>query len=167
MPRSDLPSAWDERSVLMTFLNYARQTAVDKCTDLADSDAAKAPLPDSPLMTVAGVLNHLRWVEAWWFEVVLLGHEDRAPWTDEDPDREFRIATEMPIAQVVSEYQAQWARVDELIADLPLDTPAKQQNSRGVHVPLQWVIMHLVEETSRHNGHLDILRELADGTRGS
>lgn len=88
-----------------------------KCAGLSDADARRAPLPGSPLMTVSGLVSHLRWVE---IEKTLLGGTINAPWTDDDPDREFRIAAEVP----------------------------------------------LTEETARHNGHIDILRELADGVRG-
>lgn len=167
MPRSDVPPTWDERTMLTTFLDYVRECAVAKCDDLSAENAGTAPLPESPLMTMAGIVNHLRWVEFWWFEVMLLGEEDRGPWTDEDPDREFRIAVEFPLAQVIDEYKAQCARVNELIADLDLETPTKRTISTGDPVTLRWVIFHLIEETARHNGHLDVVRELVDGVRGS
>lgn len=91
-----MPTAWDERTQLTTFLDYARDTARAKCEDLSEADARKAPLPHSPLMTPSGLVNHLRWVEYYWFRVVFLGEEDEGPWTDEDPDREMRIAVDLP-----------------------------------------------------------------------
>ncbi|MET7656639.1 MULTISPECIES: DinB family protein [unclassified Streptomyces] len=162
----DMPSAWDERTQLTTFLDYARDTARAKCEDLTDADARKAPLPGSPLMTPSGLVNHLRWVEYYWFRVVFLGEEDEGPWTDEDPDREMRIAVDLPLAQVLDEYAEHAALHRELVAGQDLDTQAQRTAGDGRHVDLRWILLHLIEETARHNGHLDILRELIDGRTG-
>jgi uncharacterized damage-inducible protein DinB len=148
-------------------LDYARDTVHAKCEGLRETDARRAPLPDSPLMTISGIVNHLRWVEAWWIEAVLLGREINDPGTDDDPDREFRIAVEMPLAEVLADYRAACARHRSLVASLDLDTPSRGAlDWRSEPVTLRWILLHLVEETARHNGHLDILRELADGARG-
>jgi hypothetical protein len=120
--RTDIPAGWDERTVLTTFLDYVRATVHAKCEHLAEADARRAPLPGSPLMTLAGLVNHLRWVEYFWFQVMLLGEDDHGPWTEEDPDREMRIAVEVPIAQLLDEYEAQCARYRDLVASLELDT---------------------------------------------
>lgn len=163
----DIPSSWDERTILTTFLDYARGTVHAKCAGLSDADARRAPLPSSPLMTVSGLVSHLRWVESSWIEKTLLGGTIDVPWTDDDPDREFRVAVEVPLAQLLAEYRAACARHRDLVASLDLDTA-----SRGVlewrtePVTLRWILFHLIEETARHNGHIDIVRELADGARG-
>jgi len=163
----DVPSSWDERTVLTTFLDYARGTVHAKCAGLSDADARRAPLPGSPLMTIAGLVSHLRWAESSWIERRMLGGEIDAPWTDDDPDREFRIAVEVPLAEVLADYEAACARHRDLVADLPLDAPSRGRLGwRDEPVTLRWILFHLVEETARHNGHIDILRELADGSRG-
>jgi uncharacterized damage-inducible protein DinB len=163
----DIPARWDERTILTTFLDYARDTVHAKCAGLSDADARRAPLPGSPLMTISGLVSHLRWVESAWIEQTLLGGTINAPWTDDDPDREFRIAVTVPLAQLLAEYRAACARHRDLVASLGLDTPSRGQLAwRTEPVTLRWVLFHLAEETARHNGHLDILRELADGTRG-
>ncbi|MDI3405233.1 DinB family protein [Streptomyces cavernicola] len=167
MPRTDMPSTWDERAMLTTFLDYARATAVAKCDGLSAAGVGNAPLPGSPLMTPGGLLSHLRWVEHYWLEVVFLGEEDRGPWTDEDPDREMRIGAGLPLAQLVTEYEEQGARFRELIAAHDLRDLAERPVRDGTRVTLGWILMHLIEETSRHNGHLDVLRELTDGSTGS
>ncbi|MCB8903929.1 MULTISPECIES: DinB family protein [unclassified Streptomyces] len=164
---SDTPSAWDERTQLTTFLDYARDTARAKCEGVSAENARRAPLPGSPLMTMSGVINHLRWVEYYWFQVVFLGEDDKGPWTEEDPDREMRIAVDFPLAQLLDEYAEQGARYRELVAGHDLDARAERTIRDGRHVDLRWILLHLVEETSRHNGHLDILRELVDGTTGA
>ncbi|MEU0002756.1 DinB family protein [Streptomyces sp. NPDC006314] len=167
MTRTDTPPAWDERAQLTTFLDYARATARAKCEGVSPEDARRAPLPGSPLMTLCGLVNHLRWVEYYWFQVVFLGEEDQGPWTDEDPDREMRIAVDIPLERLLAEYGEQSARYRELVAATDLDTPAKRSVGDGRHPDLRWVLLHLIEETSRHNGHLDVVRELVDGTTGS
>ena len=125
MPRTDIPPGWDERTILTTFLDYVRATVHAKCEHLAEDEARRAPLPGSPLMTLAGLVNHLRWVEYYyyyyyyyyyWFQVMLVGEEDHGPWTEEDPDREMRIAVAVPIAQLLDEYQAHCARYRDLVA---------------------------------------------------
>ncbi|MEV6807519.1 DinB family protein [Streptomyces sp. NPDC051132] len=166
MTRTDTPPAWDERTQLTTFLAYVRATARAKCEDLCDDDARKALLPGSPLMTLSGLINHLRWVEYYWFRVVFLGEEDEGPWTDEDPDREMRIAVDYPLSVLLDEYAEQSARHDELIAAHGLDTKARRPRDDGEPRDLRWILLHLIEETARHNGHLDILRELIDGRTG-
>jgi uncharacterized damage-inducible protein DinB len=163
----DIPSSWDERTIVTTFLDYARDTVHAKCAGLQDAGARRAPLPGSPLMTISGVVNHLRWVESSWIEATLLGLAIDTPWTDDDPDREFRIALEVPLTQLLTEYRAVCARHRDLVASLDLDTPSRGALGwRTEPVTLRWILFHLTEETARHNGHIDILRELADGARG-
>ncbi|MFJ3087497.1 DinB family protein [Streptomyces sp. NPDC086838] len=166
MTRTDTPPAWDERTQLTTFLDYTRATAVAKCDGLTQENAVRAPLPGSPLMTLAGIVNHLRWVEYYWFEVVFLGGEDEGPWTDEDPDREMRIAVDMPLADVLKEYEEQSARYRELVAAHDLNASAQRERVGGRRPDLRWILLHLIEETARHNGHIDIIRETVDGTTG-
>ncbi|MEU6389604.1 DinB family protein [Streptomyces sp. NPDC046939] len=162
----DTPPAWDERTQLTTFLDYARDTARAKCEGVSAENARRALLPGSPLMTMCGLINHLRWVEYHWFRVVFLGEEDQGPWTDEDPDREMRIAVDFPLAQLLREYADESARHRELVAATDLSQRAVRTVRDGLHVDLRWILLHLTEETARHNGHLDILRELLDGTTG-
>jgi uncharacterized damage-inducible protein DinB len=163
----DVPDTLDERAILVQFLDYARDTVHAKCAGLSDADARRAPLPGSPLMTISGLVSHLRWVESAWIEKTLLGRTIDPPWTDEDPDREFRIAVEIPLAQLLADYRAACDRHRQLVAALDLDTPSRGDLGwRAEPVTLRWILFHLVEETARHNGHIDILRELADGARG-
>jgi len=164
----DVPAAWDERTMLTTFLDYARDTVHAKCAGRTDEHARLAPLPGSPLMTIAGLVSHLRWVEAGWIDGILLGGEVHAPWTDEDPDCDWRIAADVPLEQLLADYRASCARHRDLVASLDLDTPSKGELTwRTEPVTLRWILFHLIEETARHNGHIDILREMADGVKGT
>jgi uncharacterized damage-inducible protein DinB len=143
-----------------------RATVHAKCEGLAEENARRAPLESSPLMTISGLVSHVRWVEYSWIQVRLLGEDDRGPWTDEDPDREMRIAVDIPLARLLAEYEEQCERYRGLLATMDLDTRAVTPVRSGAHVTLRWILYHLIEETARHNGHIDILRELADGVTG-
>ena len=164
--RTDLPESMDERAMLLNHLDYTRRTAIAKCEGLSDQDARRAPLPTSPMMTMSGVVSHLRWVEWHWIHVRLLGEGDEGPWTDEDPDREFHYRLGEPLSVTIEDYQALAAEHDALLAGLDLDLVAVRRMRGGEEVTLRWILMHLIEENARHNGHLDIIRELLDGTTG-
>jgi uncharacterized damage-inducible protein DinB len=166
-PRTDIPVYWDERTTLNAFLDYARATVHAKCAGISDHDAKRALLPNSPLMTIGGLVSHLRWVEASWIEDTFLGGDDPGPWTREEPDRDMSLGAEIPIGVLLAEYQAQCDRYNTLLAPLDLDTPTKKNLNTGVPATLRWILLHLVEETARHNGHIDLLREMVDGVRGA
>jgi uncharacterized damage-inducible protein DinB len=117
-------------------------------------------------MTLGGVVNHMRWVEHSWIENRFVGGPDLGPWTEEEPDREFSLGATTPIAQTLEEYAAQAQRTDAVVAGLDLDDVSATPFRSGESPTLRWVLLHLVEENARHNGHLDILRELADGRTG-
>ncbi|MFI6576547.1 DinB family protein [Nocardiopsis sp. NPDC050513] len=161
--RVDPPKAADERTMLTTWLDWHRATVRRKCAGLAPHLAGAAPLPNSPLMTVGGIVSHLRWVEAYWFETIMINQPDDAPYSEDDPDAEFRIGAERPLDELLDEYDAQCARSREITARLELGTTARSAQTQAT---LRWVLLHMVEETARHNGHLDVLRELADGATG-
>ncbi|OWA19262.1 mini-circle protein [Streptomyces sp. CS227] len=167
MSRTDTPPTFDERATLVTFLDYTRATVHAKCQGLSEEDAGRTPLPGSPLMSVAGLVSHVRWVEYYWLDVMFLGGEDILPGTEEDPDRDFRVEDGMPLTELLALYEDQCARHRDLVAGLPLEATAARPISDGRHVTLRWVLLHLIEEIARHNGHIDILRELADGVTGA
>ncbi|NUR28069.1 MAG: DUF664 domain-containing protein [Catenulispora sp.] len=164
--RDDLPTEPDERSVLLTMLRYVRETVHFKCTGVSPADSVRAPLGTSPLMTVNGLVNHLVWVEKHWIEGVFLGRDIGGEFTDEDPDWEMRTAVEHPLDELLAAYAAQAAANDEVIAAGDLDRMSAKRRRGGEPFPMRWIVLHLIEETARHNGHLDILREMADGTTG-
>ncbi|MGI8721771.1 MAG: DinB family protein [Geodermatophilaceae bacterium] len=166
MNRTDTPSAWDERTTLLTMLQYTRDTAVEKSSGLPGEKVSSAPLVSSPLMTVGGVINHMRWVEHSWVENGFVDGPDLGPWTEESPDQEFIDGAVSAFDQIVDAYVDQARRTDAIITRHDLDDRSASALSSGDHPTLRWVLLHLIEENARHNGHLDILRELADGTKG-
>lgn len=165
--RTDLPQSLDERSVLLAMLDYTRRTAIAKCEGLSDDDARRQVLATSPLMTMSGVISHLRWVEWSWIHDDLLGEPDEGPWTEEDRDREFHYRLGDPLADVIADYEALARSHDQLFAGLDLDQVSVGTVDDGRHVTFRWILHHLIEENARHNGHLDVMRELIDGTTGT
>ena len=167
-PRQSVPAAFDERTTLTHFLRHVRQTVYVKCVGLSQSDAARTPLPTSPAMTITGLVSHLRWSEAFWIDVMFLGQPNRWPGTDDDSELQMRHGTERPLAELLDEYAAQAAHTDELVASHDWNAESVGRHwDTGKPVALRHIIVHLIEETARHNGHLDILRELADGVTGA
>ena len=164
--RTDLPETQDERSILLTMLDYTRKTAIAKCEGLSDEDARRNVLPTSPMMTMSGLLSHLRWVEYSWIRGRLLGEDDEGPWTDEDPDREFHYRLAEPLSVTIEDYQELARAHDELFTGIELDQVAALTVRGGKEITFRWIVQHLIEENARHNGHLDIMRELIDGSTG-
>jgi uncharacterized damage-inducible protein DinB len=160
--RADPPFTGDERAQITGFVDFFRATLRVKTAGLSEEDAHRPVLP-SPLMTVAGLVSHLRWVEAYWFRVVLDGQPDEAPYTDEDPDAEFKV-DDRPLAELLDEYDAECTRSNAIAAKLQLDEELPFRKDR--HINLRWVLLHMIEETGRHAGHLDVIRELLDGVTG-
>jgi uncharacterized damage-inducible protein DinB len=166
MTRDDAPTSWDERSTLMAMLQYTRDTAAEKCSGLDPELSGAVLVPTSPLTTIGGVVNHMRWVEHSWIENRFVGGPDLGPWTEEEPDKEFSDGATLPLQEVLEGYVEQARRTDAIIADLDLDDRSKTAFRKGGYPTLRWVILHLIEENARHNGHLDLLREMADGVVG-
>jgi uncharacterized damage-inducible protein DinB len=166
MTRTDTPSTWDERSTQLAMLDYTRQTVRDKCAGIAAEFVGAAPLATSPLTSIGGLVNHMRWVEFAWIEKRFTGGPDLSPCTEEEPDREFTIGAQTPIEQTLREYDEQIARTDAIIAEHNFDDRSQTPLLNGDYPTLRWVILHLIEENARHNGHVDILREMLDGTTG-
>jgi uncharacterized damage-inducible protein DinB len=164
MERIDVPHAADERSMLIAWLDWHRATVFAKTEGLAEDLAHRPLLASSPLMTVAGLVSHLYWVERGWIEHTLLGGPDDQPWTEQDPDKDFR-ADGTPLAELLAAYERQCASNNEAVRSLSLDTESAMER-HDERVTLRWVLLHLIEETARHNGHIDILREMLDGFTG-
>ena len=111
--RTDFPAAFDERAILTQLLSYVRLTVHAKCVGLSQSDAVQTPLPSSPAMSIAGLVSHLRWSEAFWINVVFLGQPNQWPGTDDDSELQMRRGLERPLAELLDEYAIQAARTDE------------------------------------------------------
>ncbi|WP_309116603.1 DinB family protein [Saccharothrix sp.] len=161
--RVDIAFTGDERTLLTGFLDYLRGTIELKCAGLSEEDARRSTLP-SPLNTAAGIVKHLRWVEHYWFEVALLGRPMAAPYTREDPDADWRIEPGETISGLLADYAEQCGVSRDIAAGLDLDHEVAFRGDQRLST--RWVLIHMIEETGRHAGHLDVVRELLDGVTG-
>jgi uncharacterized damage-inducible protein DinB len=158
-----------ERELLGQYLDFQRETVLVKTEGLSAAQFAQ-PHPPSEL-TLAGLLYHLALVEESWLEVRFLGHPDREPWIgvdwEADPNWEFRTAKDLAPDEVRQRYREACDRGREVLAGAEsLDQMSVQPFSDGRHFSLRWVLLHLIEETARHAGHADFLREAIDGAVG-
>ncbi|MFG1623799.1 DinB family protein [Kribbella sp. NPDC049227] len=162
MTRRFPPAAADERTMLTGWLDVQRATVRLKCAGLTDEQAQLAVLPSSPRMTVKTLVAHLRWVELSWFETSFLGARELAV---QDP-LELPQPPGASLDELLDEYDEQCARSREIVAAHELDELEAWAPEGLDLVSLRWIITHLLEETARHLGHLDALRELTDGITG-
>ncbi|PZS05939.1 MAG: mini-circle protein [Pseudonocardiales bacterium] len=154
--------------MLGAWLDWMRICVHRKCEGLSDEGAYQAPLPQSPLMSIAGIVNHLRWTEHWWFEHNMgdcscLGPDEGGD--AEDPDADFRVEG-VPLDTLLGQYDAACAGARAVAGGLELSARAHEPSAGADQVSLRWVIMHMVEETARHLGHMDAIREIVDGVTG-
>jgi uncharacterized damage-inducible protein DinB len=165
MDRNRPPVVADERTQLVGWYDLQRAIVVMKCEGVSESDAHRAVLPASPLMTMAGVLSHLRWAEHLWFNALFLGEPETGPMFDEQvEDADMRVPG-VPLAQLVADYERQCAASNEIIAAHSLDDRGKSARFDEGPPSLRWILLHMLEETARHAGHLDAIREILDGTK--
>lgn len=160
------PFVGDERTQLMGWYDLQRSLVAWKCESLSEADAHRSILTTSPLMTVAGIVSHLRWTEQTWFEVLFLGGADDGPQFRDDPEDADMRVDGVPLDQLVDAYRAQCARSNEIIAAHGLDDVGRHPDYGSAQASLRWMIIHMIEETARHVGHLDIIREQLDGAVG-
>ncbi|MDO8308876.1 MAG: DinB family protein [Actinomycetota bacterium] len=154
-----------ERELLEGHLDGMRATAVRKVQDLTWTDATRRLGPS--VTSAAGIIKHLTEVERWWYRHHLAG-EDAVPFwsTDENPDCEFDLAPSDDLASLISDYQAACSESRAIAEQHSLDDRCVRAHRNGLRPSLRWVYIHTIEEIARHNGHLDIYRELIDGTTG-
>ncbi|SCX60932.1 Protein of unknown function [Klenkia marina] len=169
--RPEPPPRGDEASTLIGFLEWQRATLAWKTAGL-DHEGLRATVGPSS-MTLGGILVHLSWVEAQWTTYRLHGRRPVAPWDTvnwaADPDADWHLAADLSPAQVRDRWTAavelSRAHVAEAMAGGGLDVTTVVPDERGP-LSLRWLLVHLVEEYARHNGHADLLREAVDGRTG-
>ena len=167
--RQDPPATGGELEQLTGFLDYQRETVLWKAEGL-DAAQLRQALPPSSL-TLAGLLNHLALVEDSWFRERFSGLPEQDTWAGvdwkADPDFEFRTALELEPDALRQRYREAIARSREVVAAAEgLDQLGAQPWPDGTRWNLRWVLIHMIEETARHAGHADLLREAIDGEVG-
>jgi hypothetical protein len=156
-------STGSERAMLESMLDFYRATVVTKVTGLSDAQAFTAAVPPSTL-TPATVVKHLAGTERFWFSIDFANLDVPWPWPDDDLHGNFRIEPGDTLSAIVAEYVEECASSRRAIAGADLDDLARGPD---MDFTLRFAMLHMIEETARHCGHLDLLREVTDGTVGT
>jgi uncharacterized damage-inducible protein DinB len=170
--RPEPPLAADETTMLLAFLDYQRATLEWKTAGL-DAAGLTARLAPSA-MTLGGLLKHLAWVEDYWFSRCLHDNVPAAAWDavdwKADPDWEWHSAAEDSPEYLRTVWADAVDRSRGLVADAlahgGLDREIAPRGSAERGASLRWILVHMIEEYARHNGHADLLRESVDGETG-
>lgn len=152
----------DERMMLTGFLDWNRAVVERKVEGLSLDDASRAATPTglSPL----GVVAHLAAVEVGWFAESFAGETVDPIWDDHGS---FRLRATDSVESVVAEYRDACARSRAIVEAAPsLDELSRTTDEHRGNVSLRWILVHMIEETARHAGHLDLMREQIDGRTG-
>jgi uncharacterized damage-inducible protein DinB len=150
-----------EKELLEGFLDWYREAVVMKLSGLSREQATRR-LVKTPT-TLLGIVKHLAYVERSWFQMRMDGKDLPVPWNEEDPDADFRIEPEETVEGVIAFYRQSIDASRAVVRAYPLDDRARDPRRQ---VTLRWILVHMIEETARHAGHADILREQIDGTVG-
>jgi uncharacterized damage-inducible protein DinB len=170
--RPEPPAGADEAATLLGFLDYQRATLAWKCEGLGS--AGLNATVGASTMTLGGLLKHMAYVEEAWFSRSLHGRDRQPPWDTvdwkADPDWEWHTAADDTPEQLRALWEDAIARsradVSQALARGGLDQLAQRTWPDGQAPSLRWIVVHMVEEYARHNGHADLLRESVDGQTG-
>jgi hypothetical protein len=165
VPLPDLQPG-DERTALVQRLDHYRAIAAAALVDLPWEEASTRLLAATDL-TIAGIVKHLAWAEDRWFQGRLLGVPMPAPWDApgaDDPDQAMRLASDDTVAGIVRLYSSACSRSRSALARCrSLDHVAAVPSFGTGPVNLRWILVHMIDETARHAGHLDLLRDCLTG----
>lgn len=155
-----MPYQGDEKATLRASLDRHRDAVLWKLEGLDDATLRRPMTPSGT--NLLGLVKHLAAVEYAWF-VETFGREAEPLWFE--PEDDLTVAEDETTARIVEFYGRARAAADGAIAELSLDDLGRP-SWRDHSVSLRWVLVHMVEETARHAGHMDIVRELIDGAAG-
>jgi uncharacterized damage-inducible protein DinB len=170
--RPEPPLAADEAGTVLGFLECQRATLAWKCEGL-DAAGLRATVGTSSV-TLGGLLKHLACVEDDWFSRWLHGRDPAPPWDtadwDDDPDWDWHPAADDTPERLFALWQETVERSRDLVAKALADGGLAQSARRawpdGRSPSLRWILVHMIEEYARHNGHADLIRESVDGSTG-
>ncbi|GGU73767.1 mini-circle uncharacterized 19.1 kDa protein [Streptomyces albospinus] len=151
-------------------MDFHRETLALKCAGLDDDQLRVASVAPSP-MTLLGLVQHLAEVERNWFQRVFAGRDLPQVYEEGGGDG-FALAPDRGIEEALATWRAEVARGRELITGASLDDSGKLSDEEARQVgdqgiSLRWILVHMIEEYARHNGHADLLRERIDGLTGA
>ncbi len=156
------PRSADEKTMLESYLDWYRAAILDKVAGLSEADMKRRLVPSET--TLFGIVHHLAYVERWWFQDVFAGRAVSYPWRDEDADAEWHVDNTITSDEAIALYRQECDVSREITALADVEDLAKHEKFQDMM--LRRIMVHMIEETARHAGHADILRELIDGTTG-
>jgi hypothetical protein len=164
--RPTLPLTGDERSTLTAFLDWHRATFELKCTGVpAERLSAKSIEPSG--LSLHGILRHLAGVERWWFRMQFAGEDlPMLYYTDDDPDQDFESLDGDP-AEVMAVWRAECEQSRAVVARASTLDQTGTMFRNGKEFSLRYILVNMIAEYARHNGHADLLRERIDGAAGA
>ncbi len=156
--------------MLEAWLDFHRATLAMKCSGLRD-DQLRLAAASSSSVTLLGLVQHMAEVERNWFQRVFAGQNEPPVFGESNHDG-FALQPERGFDEAVAAWQAEVSRGRELIADAGLDDSGRLSEQEAGHVgeqgvSLRWIMLHMIEEYARHNGHADLIREQIDGVTGA
>ena len=161
--RTEAPGTGDEREQLNAYLDFQRATILRKLDGLGDADLRRAVAPSG--LTLLGILKHLADVEHGWFVVNFARTGEEFLFQSEsDPDLDLHVQDNETTDEIVKLFLEMCERSRAIVEAASLDD--RVPNQRRGEIDLRWIMLHLIEEYARHNGHADIIRELIDGATG-
>jgi len=155
-----------EREMLRAFLDYHRATLAMKCDGLSDEDLRRQSMPPSTL-SLLGLVRHMAEVERMWFRRVINGEDVALVWSDEGDFQAAYDASAATRPEAFGAWQAEVEHSRRIERQAPSLEVTGYQPRWGEDVSLRLVMLHLIHEYARHNGHADFLREGVDGTVGA
>ncbi|MGQ0775882.1 MAG: DinB family protein [Pseudonocardiales bacterium] len=163
--RTSPPLVGGERETLTAFLDWHRKTFELKCSGVPPERLSQRCIEPSRL-SLLGLLRHLAGTERWWFRQQFVGEEvPHLYYTDEEPDQDFE-SLDGDVAETFAVWRAECEKAREIIANASsLDQTGIQKRS-GEPISLRRILVHMIAEYARHNGHADLLRERIDGATG-
>jgi uncharacterized damage-inducible protein DinB len=166
MERVKPPHDTTEREMLEAQLDFHRATLLMKIDGVSDEDLRRPMVPTGT--NLLGLVKHLAWVERGWFGERFAGEElPPPPWTDDDPDADFRVELDESTQDIIELYKEACERSRAISRGAAsLDQPLANPNPGREGATLRFVLVHMLQETARHNGHADLLREMIDGVTG-
>lgn len=157
-----VPPRGGEKESLHASLDRHRDVILWKIQGVSDDDVRRPMTPSGT--NLLGLVKHLAAVEYEWFCRTFGRETEDLPFDEADEDADLRVDPGESTADIAAFYERARAASDAAIAELALDDTGTSWS--GETVSLRWVLIHMIEETARHAGHLDIARELVDGVTG-
>jgi uncharacterized damage-inducible protein DinB len=163
MPSFTFPVS-SERDALNGFLDLQREALIRKLEGLSDADARQAVTVSS--LSLLALVKHSAIWEQRWFQVILAGRADPGGWPEvrDHTDPDLRVGDDDTVAHWVARYREAIAESRAVVAGRDLHAPCARADISDRNT--RWVLLHMIEETARHAGHADIIRETLDGSRG-